>query len=169
MRQRHRRRLLDEEDQIVLPIKTILHPTDFSVLSEAAFYLACALAGDHKGRLVVLHVVPPPQSHGEAIARQQGEGYHEDLWRMLEQMRPEDADLLVERRLEDGDPAETILRRRRRESGPDRPGHPRPGPPEKVADGKRRREGRPRGTMPGADHERHASRVERGPSHREVV
>jgi len=94
----------------MLPIKTILHPTDFSELSDAAFQLACSLARDHKGRIVVLHVVPPPQSHGEVIARQQGEGYHADLWRMLEDIRPEDAAVPVERRLEDGDPAETILR-----------------------------------------------------------
>ena len=94
----------------MLPIKTILHPTDFSELSDAAFQLACSLAHDHQGRIVVLHVVEPPQSHSEAIARQQGEGYHTDLWRMLEQLLPEDVSLPVERRLEDGDPAETILR-----------------------------------------------------------
>jgi nucleotide-binding universal stress UspA family protein len=94
----------------MLPIKTILHPTDFSEVSDAAFQLACALARDHKSRLVVLHVVPPPQSHGEVVARRQGEGYHADLGHMLERLRPEGADLPVERRLEDGDPAETILR-----------------------------------------------------------
>jgi universal stress protein A len=101
---------IDGEDRAMLPIKTILHPTDFSELSHAAFQLACALARDHKGRLVVLHVVPPPQSHGEVVARQQGEGYHKDLWRVLERMRPGDGDLPLERRLEDGDPAEMILR-----------------------------------------------------------
>jgi nucleotide-binding universal stress UspA family protein len=100
----------------MLPIKTILHPTDFSDLSDAAFRTACALAGDHGSRLVVLHVVPPPQSHGEVIARRQGEGYHEDLRRLLERVRPEDAALSVERRLEDGDPAETILRVAREEA-----------------------------------------------------
>jgi nucleotide-binding universal stress UspA family protein len=99
----------------MLPIKTILHPTDFSELSDAAFRLACAVAHDHGGRVVVLHVVPPPQSHGEEVARRQGRGYHEDLWRMLERVRPEGAAVPVERRLEDGPPAETILRVAREE------------------------------------------------------
>jgi nucleotide-binding universal stress UspA family protein len=99
----------------MLPIKTTLHPTDFSEPSEAAFQMACALARDHGGRLVLLHVVPPPQSHGEVVARRQGHGYHEDLWRMLARIQPEDAALPVERRLEDGDPAETILRVAREE------------------------------------------------------
>jgi len=93
----------------MLPIKTILHPTDFSEFSDAAFHLACALARDHKGRVVLLHVVPPPQSHGEVVARRQDSGYHYDLWRMLERLRPEDAAVSVERRLEDGLPAETIV------------------------------------------------------------
>jgi nucleotide-binding universal stress UspA family protein len=93
----------------MIPIKTILHPTDFSESSDAAFRLACALARDHAGRVVVLHVVPPPQSHGEVVARRQDDGYHADLGRMLEGLRPDDAALNVERRLEDGDPAETIL------------------------------------------------------------
>jgi nucleotide-binding universal stress UspA family protein len=94
----------------MLPLRRILYPTDFSEVSASAFRLACGLAGDYKGRLVILHVVPPPQSHGEVVARQQGDGYHADLWRMLEHLRPEDAALRIERRLEDGDPAETILR-----------------------------------------------------------
>jgi nucleotide-binding universal stress UspA family protein len=99
----------------MLPIKTILHPTDFSEPSDSAFRLACGLARDHGSRLVVLHVVPPPQSHGEEVARRQGAGYHHDLWEMLERVRPEDAAVAVERRLEDGLPAETILRVAREE------------------------------------------------------
>ena len=44
----------------MLPLATILHPTDFSEHSEFAFRLACALARDYKARLVLLHVMPPP-------------------------------------------------------------------------------------------------------------
>ncbi len=44
----------------MLPLATILHPTDFSEHSEFAFRLACALARDYKARLVLLHVLPPP-------------------------------------------------------------------------------------------------------------
>jgi nucleotide-binding universal stress UspA family protein len=94
----------------MLPIKTILHPTDFSELSDAAFRVACAVARDHGSRLVVLHVVSPPQSHGEVVARRQDSGYHEDLRRMLQRVRPEDLAVAVDRRLEDGPAAETILR-----------------------------------------------------------
>jgi nucleotide-binding universal stress UspA family protein len=99
----------------MLAIKTILHPTDFSAPSDAAFRLAYGLARDHRSRLVVLHVVPAPESHGELVARRQGEGYHEDLWRMLEGVRPEGASVAVERRLEDGSPAETIVKVAREE------------------------------------------------------
>jgi nucleotide-binding universal stress UspA family protein len=100
----------------VFPIKTILHPTDFLEESEAAFQLACGLARDHGGRVVVLHVVSPPASHGEEIARRQGHGYHEDLWRILERVRPDADAPQVERRLEDGQPAEVILRVAQEES-----------------------------------------------------
>ena len=44
----------------MLPVATILHPTDFSEHSESAFRLAYALAWDYKARLVLLHVLPPP-------------------------------------------------------------------------------------------------------------
>jgi nucleotide-binding universal stress UspA family protein len=44
----------------MLPLRTILHPTDFSERSEFAFRLACSLAQDHGAKVAVLHVVPPP-------------------------------------------------------------------------------------------------------------
>jgi nucleotide-binding universal stress UspA family protein len=44
----------------MLPIKTILHPTDFAKRSELAFHLACALARDYGARLLVAHVVEVP-------------------------------------------------------------------------------------------------------------
>jgi len=99
----------------MLPLKTILHATDFSDPSAAAFRFACGLARDYKTRLVVLHVVPPPESHGEVVARRQDHGYHHDLWRLLDRVRPEDPAVTVERRLEDGQPAATILRVAREE------------------------------------------------------
>jgi nucleotide-binding universal stress UspA family protein len=40
----------------MLPIHTILHPTDFSPQSDAAFRVAAALARDYKARLVLVHV-----------------------------------------------------------------------------------------------------------------
>jgi nucleotide-binding universal stress UspA family protein len=44
----------------MLPIKTILHPTDFSRSSDLALQLAGALARDYGARLVILHVGRPP-------------------------------------------------------------------------------------------------------------
>lgn len=44
----------------MLPLGTILHPTDFSEHSEFAFRVAAALARDYNARLILLHVLPPP-------------------------------------------------------------------------------------------------------------
>ena len=44
----------------MLPLRTILHPTDFSPQAEHAYRVARALARDYKARLVVLHVLPAP-------------------------------------------------------------------------------------------------------------
>ena len=44
----------------MLPIRTILFPTDFSERSACAFPLACALARDYGAKLVLVHVVVPP-------------------------------------------------------------------------------------------------------------
>ena len=93
----------------MLPLRTILHPTDFSEPSDYAFQLACALARDYEARLLVLHVVPPPLFHGEVVARREETGFYEDLWELLEQRRPTDANVQVEHYLEDGDPAEMIV------------------------------------------------------------
>jgi nucleotide-binding universal stress UspA family protein len=94
----------------MLPIRTILHPTDFSAGSEHAFYLACSLARTHGGRLIVVHVVPPPVAHGEIVARRQYPDYYEQLKGELNRLEPLDRSIHVERRLEDGDPATVILR-----------------------------------------------------------
>jgi universal stress protein A len=92
-------------------ILTILHPTDFSARSEQAFRLACLLARDQGARVVVLHVVPPPVCRGEEVARQQPNGYHEQLWHEhLLRMQSPAPDVPIEYRLEDGDPAEVIVR-----------------------------------------------------------
>ena len=93
----------------MLPIKTILHPTDFSELSDSAFRLACSLARDHGGRVVVLHVYPPPEVLGEVVAEPPDAG-REELRRVLERVRPTGPGVPVEHRLEQGEAAETIVR-----------------------------------------------------------
>jgi nucleotide-binding universal stress UspA family protein len=50
----------------MLPIRTILHPTDFSERSEYAFQAALSLAHDHGSRLVVAYVrAPSVVAYGE--------------------------------------------------------------------------------------------------------
>jgi nucleotide-binding universal stress UspA family protein len=44
----------------MFPIRTILHPTDFSEHSRTALHMACALARDHGAQIILLHVVVPP-------------------------------------------------------------------------------------------------------------
>jgi nucleotide-binding universal stress UspA family protein len=56
-------------------IQIILHPTDFSEPAEYAFKLACSLARDHGAQLLTLHVIPPPLTHGEALARAAPDSY----------------------------------------------------------------------------------------------
>jgi len=52
----------------MLPIRTILHPTDFSDRSGYALQLAAALSRDHAARLVILHVIPRPVvAYGEGV------------------------------------------------------------------------------------------------------
>jgi nucleotide-binding universal stress UspA family protein len=94
----------------MLVIRTILHPTDFSERSATAFHLACSLARDHHACLLVLHVYPPPASHGEAVARRQPNGHEGVLREELRRIQPPDPKVAVEHRLEEGEAADQILR-----------------------------------------------------------
>jgi nucleotide-binding universal stress UspA family protein len=82
------------------PIRTILHPTDFSEHAENAFQLACSLARDQGARVLVLHVgeQTPPPDHRQALEKQ------------LRQIHAPDAKVRVEHRLEQGMPETEILR-----------------------------------------------------------
>jgi nucleotide-binding universal stress UspA family protein len=94
-------------------MKTILHPTDFSANARPAFEVACDLAGDGCGRLVVLHVERPPLATlggTPAVPPLPDEYDHQGLWEELRNMRPSCAGTGVEHRLEYGDPAAVILK-----------------------------------------------------------
>jgi nucleotide-binding universal stress UspA family protein len=56
-----------EKETSMLPIKTILHPTDFSDASEHARRMAVGLARDYSARLILLHAVEPPIYSGEFV------------------------------------------------------------------------------------------------------
>jgi nucleotide-binding universal stress UspA family protein len=94
----------------MLRIGTILHPTDFSPLSGHAFHLACSLARDHGGQVIVLHVAEPPiVGYGDAMTPPpEGDwnALEEQLWRV----QAAGSRAPVEHRLEEGDPVVEILR-----------------------------------------------------------
>jgi nucleotide-binding universal stress UspA family protein len=84
----------------MLTIKTLLHPTDLTQASRHAFDLACQIARDRGARIVVLHVVPPPNPQStEVVTGNPLAGVRE--------MAPE---IAIETRVETGAPAEVILR-----------------------------------------------------------
>jgi nucleotide-binding universal stress UspA family protein len=96
----------------MLPIKTILHPTDFSPSARYALWLASSLARDHGARLVVMHVAGPALAklYGEVPVFQQLEEHERDLEERLHRLKPLHFKLPVEYRMEKGVPAEEILR-----------------------------------------------------------
>jgi nucleotide-binding universal stress UspA family protein len=81
----------------MLPVHTILFPTDFSEPSLAAFPLACSLARDLGARLVILYVTPPPLGHDELEARRDPDTYYQGLWKLLRGPQPPNEDIAVER------------------------------------------------------------------------
>jgi len=93
----------------MLPIHTILFPTDFSESAQQAFPLVCSLARDCGARIVVLHVMPPPLGHEELEARHRPEEYYGGARHALHQMQAPDQNVRVEHRLEEGDATARIL------------------------------------------------------------
>jgi nucleotide-binding universal stress UspA family protein len=100
------------EEHAMLPIHTILHPTDFSERSGYAFRLACSLARDYKAHLIALHVLPPPViAYGEGIVPVPVDPEClEALKAEFERLHLPCGQLSVEHRLAEGDPATEILR-----------------------------------------------------------
>lgn len=94
----------------MLQLKTILHPTDFSPQSEHAFHLACSLARDHGGSVLLLHVQePPPVAEGGMVPLPPPMQTREQLDEALAGIRPTDPQVKVARRVEEGLAANTIL------------------------------------------------------------
>jgi nucleotide-binding universal stress UspA family protein len=98
------------------PIRTILHPTDFSESAEAAFSVASMLAREHGARLIVLHVYPPPVCLAGGEAPRLGAKYEVDLWRLLDRYHAADPEARFEHCLIEGLPAEEIVRLAEKES-----------------------------------------------------
>jgi nucleotide-binding universal stress UspA family protein len=95
----------------VFPLRIILHPTDFSERSAQAFAVACALARDGDARVVVLHVFPPVGfNFGAGPSMTTLEQERERLWDQFLRVQPLYPNGVIEHRLEEGGPAEEILR-----------------------------------------------------------
>jgi nucleotide-binding universal stress UspA family protein len=93
------------------PIRKILHPTDFSEPSRAAFGVACALARDYGAELLIVHVVQPPPMYapdGIPVSVPPEEPYAARV--ELARVRPDDPRVKVEHKLLDGDAAEEIIK-----------------------------------------------------------
>jgi nucleotide-binding universal stress UspA family protein len=90
-------------------LHTILHPTDLSETSDAAFRLACAFAQDYCSDLLVLHVYPHPLNGAEAVDRHRSNELEADLLEALHRLTPSNPATHVEYRVEEGAPAEVIL------------------------------------------------------------
>jgi nucleotide-binding universal stress UspA family protein len=91
--------------------KKILFPTDFSHTGDAALELATSLARDSGATLLIVHVEESPNVYAG------GEFYYgipnpptDELRRMLEEVKPTDANVPYEHRLMTGDPAATVVR-----------------------------------------------------------
>jgi nucleotide-binding universal stress UspA family protein len=102
----------------MLPIRSILHPTDFSSRSVKALELACALARESGARLVLLHVVPaaaPVTGDGDAGELERAERFQSDLKSYRDEMGRKLArvpvplpEVRVERLVKEGDVAAVI-------------------------------------------------------------
>lgn len=94
----------------MLPIHTILHPTDFSERSQAALKLACALARDHGSELVLLTVVPYPVIvYGEGVVPDDPERRRADMEDRLNRLPVPNYQGRLMRLIKDGEPATEIL------------------------------------------------------------
>ena len=95
----------------MMTFRTILHPTDFSPGSAAAFDYACELARDSDARLVVLHAFGPavPIAAEGVILSADLDELRALARRELDAIRPRDPAVRVERVVREGPSTRTIL------------------------------------------------------------
>ncbi|MHB0954942.1 MAG: universal stress protein [Pirellulaceae bacterium] len=96
----------------MLTFRTILHPTDFSDHAAYALDLATSFAQEPGARLIVLHVMQPwVAGYGGIMTPPPSpEDYRQGAEEQLREIRVAGAEELIEHRLEEGTPAEEILR-----------------------------------------------------------
>jgi nucleotide-binding universal stress UspA family protein len=94
-------------------VSTIVHPTDFSELSKAAFELAKEIAHDRGARLYVVHVVCNPLLNLDCSERkvdQMAANAHEEVHRGLMAYHDANCPTPIDTMLLEGDPATEIIR-----------------------------------------------------------
>ena len=90
--------------------RRVLHPTDYTDASRAAFEVACDLGGAG-GRVTVLHVADPPYVPlGMAKPPPRRPGYRGAWDAQLRMVQPSDPAVGIDHRLAEGRPAAEILR-----------------------------------------------------------
>lgn len=99
-------------------MKTILHPTDFSVANEDSFRLLCPLARDHSAEIIVLHVVSPEACdanarEGDEIDRESA--LYQDCWKKYSRLRDIAGDIPTSLQVKIGSPVKTIANVAQRE------------------------------------------------------
>lgn len=70
----------------MLPLHSILHPTDFSKCCNFSCHLAASLARDHGAKLLIVHVAPMVRT---STARNPQNNLEAQLWEQLEQLKTE--------------------------------------------------------------------------------
>jgi nucleotide-binding universal stress UspA family protein len=94
--------------------RLILHPTDFSALSQYAFQVALDLARQHSGTGLVLHVAetlgPENITYGEAVSQLEPENHRLRLEAEVRRQLSAPSDVTVEYLVAEGDPAHAIIR-----------------------------------------------------------
>jgi nucleotide-binding universal stress UspA family protein len=91
----------------------ILHPTDYSELSQVALVRAVAEAKAHGAQLIIMHAVdtlgPENITYGEVGSERQPDGYRRRLWEQLHQVQSPDPTIPVEYLLVEDDPVKAIV------------------------------------------------------------
>lgn len=90
----------------MLPVRTILHATDFSEDSRYAFRIACAIARDYGARLIVIHVMTPSVTvYGEGMIPLPSESAEKEVNERLCDLIAQHPDVQTETRLVKGEDA----------------------------------------------------------------
>jgi nucleotide-binding universal stress UspA family protein len=93
----------------MLTVRGILHPTDFSELSNNAFRFACGLAEDYRAPLHVLHIATAFEAYeDERLFSTRSAQYLARDWEKLGELKWPGIE--IHHRLEEGEVAEQILR-----------------------------------------------------------